>query len=76
MCISDGNSTKKFTLYPPAKTITELESEIWIDDYNEDFDDIQIVFTLSQIYEEDQLINLMNNNDSSYYEQDQSFQEQ
>lgn len=55
-----------------------MESEVWInDDDNEDFADTQPVFTLSQIHEEDQLINLMNNNDSSSYcEQDQSFQEQ
>lgn len=26
MTISYGNATKKFTLYPPAKTITELEN--------------------------------------------------
>ena len=67
ICISDGNSTKKFTLYPPAKTITEIESGIWLDDDNEDFDDLQPVYTFSQLDEEDQLINLMNNNDSSSY---------
>lgn len=51
MYISNGNSTNKFTLYPPAKTITEIESEILIDDDNEDFDDIQPMFTISQMDE-------------------------
>ncbi len=46
MYIYDGTSTKRFTLYPPAKTITEIESEVLIDDDNEDFEDIQLVFTL------------------------------
>lgn len=65
MYISDGSSTNKFTLYPPAKTITKVESEIWIDDDNEDFNELQLVYTLSQLDEEYQLINLTNNNDSS-----------
>jgi len=60
MYISDGISTKKFTLY-------RVESEIWIDDDNGYFDDMQPVYTLSQLDEEDQLINLNNNNDSSSY---------
>jgi len=77
MYISYANSTKRFTFYPPAKKLTKVESEVWIDDDNEDFKDIKTVFTLSQIDEEDQLINLMNNNDSSsYYEQEKSLQEQ
>lgn len=76
MYIFYGGPTKKFTLYPPKKTITEVESEFWIDDDNENFDDIQLVFTLSQIDEEDQLINLMNNNDySSYCEQIKVFKD-
>jgi len=32
MFISDGNSTKKFTLYPPTRTTIETENEEWIDD--------------------------------------------
>ena len=44
MYISDGNSTKKFTFYPPRKTTTEVESEIWIDDYDEDFDNLHSIF--------------------------------
>lgn len=47
MYIYYENSTKKFTLYPPAKTITEVESEIWIDYDDEDFDNMQSIFTLS-----------------------------
>ena len=35
MYISDGNSTKKFTLYPPARTITKIDDKEWIDDEND-----------------------------------------
>jgi len=49
MIISDGSSTKKFTLYPFAKTTIEVESEEWIDD---DID-IWIIFVTSKIDEED-----------------------
>lgn len=61
MFISDGSSTKKFTLYPPVKTTIKIESEEWIDDDN----DIQPVFTTEQVREEDQILNLMENNESS-----------
>ena len=54
MLILDGNSTKKFTLYPPAKTTIEIENEEWIDDYD---DDIQHVFIIEQVREEDQILN-------------------
>jgi len=47
MYISDGILTKKFTLYPDAKTISEVESDIWIDDDNEYFNDLQPVYILS-----------------------------
>lgn len=67
MYISDGSSTKKFTLYPLAKMRTKVESEVWIDDDNEDFHGIQPIFTLSKIDEEDELINLIKNNDSSRF---------
>ena len=74
MYISYGNSTNKFTLYPPAKIINEVESEICIDDDDEDFDNMEPVYSFSQLNEEDQLINLMNNNDSSsYFEKYQIF---
>lgn len=76
MYIYDGNSTNKFTLYPLAKTITGVESGILIDDDDEYFDNTQPVYTLLQLDEEDQLINLMNNNGSSFYcDSYQSFQE-
>jgi len=45
MFISDGNSTKKFILYPPTRTTIETENEEWIDDE----DDIQPVFTTKQV---------------------------
>lgn len=64
MFISDGNCTNKFTLYHLAKTTIEVESEVWIDDDNEDFD-IHPIFATSQIDEEDHILNIMNNNDSS-----------
>lgn len=37
MYIFYGSSTKRFTLYPPTKIITDVESEVWIDDDNEEF---------------------------------------
>lgn len=71
MYISDGNSTKKFTLYPPARTIKEIDEKEWIDDEN----DIQPLFTLSDISEDSQILNTMENFESSpEYEHDQ-FQE-
>ena len=73
MFISDWSSKKKFTLYPPAKTTIEVENEEWIDD---DID-IRPIFATSQIDEEDQSLNLMENNkSSSYCESSQSFQQQ
>jgi hypothetical protein len=62
MFISDGSSTKKFTLYPPAKTTIEVESEEWIDDDDETLI-YRPIFSTSQIDEEDQILNLMENND-------------
>ena len=71
MYISDGNSTKKFTLYPPAKTITDIDDKEWIDDEN----DIQPLFTISNINEDSQILNTIQNFElSPKYEHDQ-FQE-
>jgi hypothetical protein len=42
MYIYDGNSTKEFNLYPPAKAIIEIGDNEWIDDE----DTIQPVFTI------------------------------
>jgi len=53
--IYDGSSTKKFTLYPLAKTTIEVESEEWIDD---DID-FRPIFITSPIDEEDQILNFM-----------------
>lgn len=61
MFISNGCYTKKFTLFPPARTTIETENEEWIDDEN----DIQPVFTTEQIREEDQILNILENNESS-----------
>jgi len=71
MYISDGNSTKKFTLYHPARKIIEIDDKEWIDDEN----DIQPLFTISTISEYSQILNIMENFESSpEYEHDQ-FQE-
>jgi len=51
MYISDGNSKKKITLYPPAKEITEIDDKEWIDDE----DDIQPLFTILDISEDSQI---------------------
>ena len=70
--ISDGSTTKKFTLYPPAKTTVQVDNEEWIDD---DFD-IRPIFATSQLDEEDQILNLMENNESSSHcESSKSFEE-
>ena len=66
MYIYDGNSTKKFTLYPLARTIIELDFKEWIDDEN----DIRPLFTISTISEDSQILNSMENFESSpEYEQ-------
>lgn len=65
MFISDGNSTNKFTLYPPARITIDIETEEWI----EDGEDIQPIFVTEQVKDEDQLLNLLENNESSsHYE--------
>ena len=65
MFISDGNSTKKFTLYPPARTTIDTKTEEWI----EDGEDIQPIFVTEQVKEEEKLLNLLENNESSsHYE--------
>jgi len=61
MYISDGNSTNKFTLYPPSRTITEIDDKEWIDDENE----IQPLFTISDISEDSQILNKMENFESN-----------
>lgn len=44
----------------------EVESEAWIEDDNENID-IRPFFSISQIDEDDQILNLMENNESSSY---------
>jgi len=71
MYIFDGNSTKKFALYPVTRTITKIDDKEWIDDEN----DIHPLFTISTISEDSQILNTMENFESSpEYEHDQ-FQE-
>eukprot|EP00253_Pinus_taeda_P003708 PITA_03708 len=61
MYISNGNSTKKFNLYPPAKAITEVGENEWVDDE----DTIQPVFTISEISEDSQILNTLENFETS-----------
>src|SRR6202042_742028 len=61
MYIFDGNSTKKFNLYPLAKAITEIGDNEWIDDE----DTIQPVFTISEISEDSQILNTLENFETS-----------
>ena len=61
MFISYGNYTNKFTLYPPARTKIDTKTEEWI----EDEEDIQPIFTTEQVREEDQILNLLENSESS-----------
>ena len=63
MVIQLGNS-----LYPPARTIIEIDDKEWIDDE----DDIQLLFTISTISEDIQILNTIENYESSLeYEHDQ-----
>ena len=57
MYISDGNSTKKFNLYPPARAITEIGEDEWVDDE----DTIQPILTISEISEDNQILNTLEN---------------
>eukprot|EP00253_Pinus_taeda_P032641 PITA_32641 len=57
MYISDGNSTKKFNLYHPTKAITEVEDNEWVDDENI----IEPVFTISEISKDSQILNTLEN---------------
>ena len=61
MYISDGSSTKKFNLYPPAKAITEVGDNEWVNDE----DTIQLVFTISEISEDSQILNTLENFETS-----------
>ena len=61
MYISNGNSTKKFNLYPPAKAITEVRENEWVDDE----DIIQPVFTISKINEDSKILNTLENFETS-----------
>eukprot|EP00253_Pinus_taeda_P026709 PITA_26709 len=61
MYISDGNSTKKFNLYPPAKAIAEVGDNEWVDDE----DTIQPIFTISEISEDSQILNTLENFETS-----------
>jgi hypothetical protein len=61
MYISDGNSTKKFNLYPPAKAITEIGEMSGLMMkilYN-------LFFTISEISEDSQILNTLENFETS-----------
>ena len=55
MYIYDGISTKKFNFYPPAKAITDIGDNEWVDDE----DIIQLVFIVSKISEDSQILNTL-----------------
>eukprot|EP00253_Pinus_taeda_P012551 PITA_12551 len=61
MYISNGNLKKKFNLYPLAKAITEVGDNEWVDDENT----IQPVFTISEISEDSQILNTLENFETS-----------
>eukprot|EP00253_Pinus_taeda_P028720 PITA_28720 len=61
MYISNGNSTKKFNLHPPVKAITEVGDNEWVNDEGT----IQPVFTISEISEDSQILNTLENFETS-----------
>jgi len=61
MYIFVGNSTKKFNLYPPTKVITKVGDNEWVDDE----DTIQPIFTISEISEDSQIMNTLENFETS-----------
>ena len=71
ICIFLTGIPKKFTLYPPARTITKIDDKEWIDDEN----DIQPLFTISDISEDSQILNIMENFESSPEYEHDKFQE-
>eukprot|EP00253_Pinus_taeda_P023379 PITA_23379 len=61
MYISNCNWTKKFNLYPPAKAIKEVGDNEWVDDE----DTIQLVITITEISEDSQILNTLENFETS-----------
>ena len=61
MYISNDNLTKKFNLYPLAKAITKIDGKEWIVYDN----DIQPLFTTSKISEDSQILNTLENLETS-----------
>ena len=70
MYIFYGNSTKKFNLYPPAKEITEVGENEWVDDE----DTIQPIFTISEISEDSQILNTLKSFETSLEYDHRQFQ--
>eukprot|EP00253_Pinus_taeda_P003083 PITA_03083 len=71
MYIFYGNSTNKFTLYPPTKAITKIDDKEWINDE----DVIQPIFTISEISEDSQILNTLENFETSSEYDHAQFQE-
>lgn len=59
-------------MYPPARAITELDDTQWI----EDEEDIQPLFTISEISEDSQILNTLENFESSSEYKHEKFQEE
>ena len=67
MIISKENESKQISLYPPAKSITELEHMSWLTETNYEDEIVQPLFGISQAInegnEEDLLNDFLSNSD-------------
>ena len=67
MIISKENESKQISLYPPAKSITELEHMSWLTETNYEEEIIQPLLGISQVInernEEDLLHNFISNSE-------------
>jgi hypothetical protein len=67
MLISHGDSVKKVTLYPPAKYFNDMENTLWLDNTNNDEENVHPIFAIDQIMqfkehtEENQIHNFLVN---------------
>ena len=71
MYIYDGSLTKKFNSYPPTKAITEVGDNEWVNDE----DIIQPVFTISKVSEDNQILYTLENFETSSEYDHAQFQE-
>ena len=71
MTISQENESKQISLYPPARSITELEHTSWFKETNYDEEIVQSLFSISQAINEDNDEDLLDHflSNSSFEEQ-------